>query len=74
MDYMERITIYKNDVGHSVEGDAVESAVVCISGEVVVLALNEIKTGKVAGPLCVSLELIAASGGVGIQVMGEIYI
>ena len=36
-------------------------------------ALNEMKTEKVSGPSHVSLELIiAASGGVGIQVMAEI--
>ena len=36
-------------------------------------ALNEMKTGKAPGPSEVSLELIAASGGVEIQVMAEIY-
>ena len=35
-------------------------------------ALNEMKTGKAPGPSEVSLELIAASRGVGIQVMAEI--
>ena len=35
-------------------------------------ALNKMKTGKAHGPSEVSLELIAASGGVGIQVMAEI--
>ena len=35
-------------------------------------ALNEMKTGKASGPSEVSLELVAASGGVGIQVMAEI--
>ena len=33
---------------------------------------NEMKTGKAPGPLEVSLELIAASGGVGIEVKAEI--
>ena len=32
------------------------------------------KTGKAPGPSEVSLELVAASGGVGIQVMAEIYL
>ena len=54
------------------EGDAVESAVVCVSMEEVLQALNEIKTGKNPEPSEVSLELIAASGGVGIQVLAEI--
>ena len=34
--------------------------------------LNEMKSGKAPGALDVSLELIAASGGVRIQVMVEI--
>ena len=54
------------------EGDAVEGPVVCVSREEVLQALNEMKTGKVPGHSEVSLELIAASGGVGIQVMAEI--
>ena len=33
---------------------------------------NEIKTGKHPGPSEVSLELIAASGGLGIQVMTDV--
>ena len=36
------------------------------------LALNEIKTGRAPEPSEISLELIAASRGVGIQVMAEI--
>ena len=35
-------------------------------------ASDEMKTGKAPGPSEVSLNLIAASGGVGIQVMAEI--
>ena len=35
-------------------------------------ALNEMKTGKIPGPSELSLEFIAASGVVGIQVMAEI--
>ena len=38
----------------------------------VLQALNEMKTGGKAGRSGVSLELIAASGGVGIKVMAEI--
>ena len=40
--------------------------------EDVLQTLNEIKTGKAPGPSEVSLELIAASRGIGIQVMAEI--
>ena len=46
------------------EGDAVEGPVVCVSGQEVLLALNETKTGKVPGPSEVTLELIAARGRV----------
>ena len=54
------------------EEDAVEGPVVCVNREEVLQALNEIKAGKAPGSSAVSLELIAASGGVGIQVMAEI--
>ena len=53
------------------EGDAVEGPVVCVSREEVQQALNEM-TGKAHGCPDVSLELIAASGGIGIQMMAEI--
>ena len=54
------------------EGDAVEGPVVCVSREEVLQALSEMKTGKAHGPSEISLQLIAASGGVGIQVIAEI--
>ena len=54
------------------EGDAVDGPVVCVSREEVLQALNEMKTGRAPGPSEVSLELIAASGGVGIHVMAEV--
>ena len=62
----------ENDWDNNVEGDAVEGLTVCISREEMLQALNEMKTGKAPGPSEVSLELIAASGGVGTQVMAEI--
>ena len=60
---MERIMNEENDWDQNVEGDAVESAVVCVSREEVHQASNEMKTGKAPGPSEVSLQLIAASGG-----------
>ena len=71
-DYIERVMNKENDWDHSVEGDAVEGPVVCVSREEVLQALNEMKTGKSPGPSEVSLGLITASYGVGIQVMAEI--
>ena len=46
------------------EGDAVEGPVVSVSGEEVLQALSEIKTGRAPGPSEASLKLIAASRGV----------
>ena len=71
-DYMERIMKEENDWDHNVEGDAVEGPVVCVSREGVLQTLNEMKTGRAPEPSEVSLELITASRGVGIQVMVEI--
>ena len=71
-DHMEMIMDEENDWDHNMEGDAVEGPVVCVCREEVLQALNETKTGKVPEPSEVLLELIVASGGVGIQVMAEI--
>ena len=62
----------ENHWDYNVKGDAVEGPVVCLCREEVLQALNETKTGKAPEPSDLSLELIAASGGVGIQVMAEI--
>ena len=61
----------ENDWVYDVEGGAVEGPEVCVSIEEVLQSLNEMKTGKDPEPSEVTLELIAASGGVGIQVMAE---
>ena len=71
-DYVERIMSEENDRDHSVEGDVEDGPVDCISREELLQALNEMKTGKDPGPSEVSIELIAADRGVGIQAMAEI--
>ena len=71
-DYMERIMSEENDWDHDVVGDAVEGPVVCVSRGEVLQALNEWKIGKAPGPSEISLELFAAIGGVGIDVMAEV--
>ena len=71
-DYVEGIMNAENDWDHNVEGDAVEGTVIFVSREEVLQALNEMKTGKAHGLSEVSLELIAANWGVGIQMMAEI--
>ena len=69
---MERIMNEENDWDHDVEGDALEGPVVCVSNEEVLPALSEMITGKAPGPSEVLLQFIAASRGVGLQVMDEI--
>ena len=71
-DCMERIMNEENVWDYDVDGDALEGLVVCVSREEVLHALNEMKTGKAPEPSEVSPELIAAIGGVGIQVMAEV--
>ena len=66
-DYMEKIMNEENDWDHNVEGP-----VDCVSREEVLQPLNKMKTGKVSVTSDVSLELIAASRRLGIQVMAEI--
>ena len=55
-----------------VEGYAVEGPVVCVCREEVLLVLKEMEIVKAPGPSEVSLELIPASGSIGIRVMVEI--
>ena len=69
---MERITNEENDWAQDVDGDAVEGPVVCVSREEVLQALNEMKTRNTPGLSEVPQEMIAVSGGVGIQMMAEI--
>ena len=71
-DYMESIMNEENHSDCNVEGEAVEGTVVRVRREEVLQALNEVKTGKAIGPSLASLELSAASGGVGVQVIAEI--
>ena len=71
-DYMERIMNEENDWDHDVEGDSVEGPVDCVHREEVLQALTEMNTAKAPGLSQVSLELFAASWGVGIQAMTEI--
>ena len=49
-DHMERIMNEENDWNHNVEGDAVEGPVVCVGREVMLQAINIVKTGHATGP------------------------
>ena len=61
-----------NEMSMDVNRNAVEGPVICVSREEMLQAWNEMKTGKSLGPSEISLKLIAASGGVGNQLMAEI--
>ena len=54
------------------EADLVEGPVERVSQEEVVKGMGEMKVGKAAGPSEVSVEMIAASGEIGIGVMVEL--
>ena len=62
-----RITNEENDWDHDLDG----GAVVCVSRGEMVYVFNEIEAGKANGLSDVSLGLIAASAGVGVQLMAE---
>ena len=66
---MERIMIEENKWDHNMEVDVVEGPGNYVGRGEVVHSSNKMKTGKAPGPSDVSLELITASRGVGIQVM-----
>ena len=74
-DYMERMMNEENYSDHYVEGDAVEGPLVCVIKCEVVQASNKLKTSKAHWLSDVSMELVAASGKVGIQmmIMSEFY-
>ena len=62
----------ENDLDHNVEGDPVKGPVDCVCRDEVVQAFNEIRNVKAPVPSDVSLELIAGSVEVQIQVMFEL--
>ena len=68
-DYMERIMNEEDDWDHYLEGNAVDGSADCVCGEDVVQALSKMTAGKGSGSSDVSLELIAASWGVGVHQM-----
>ena len=62
----------ENEWDQNVQAGLVEGPVERVSREEVVKALGKMKAGKAAGPSEVSVEMIAASGGIGIDVMMEL--
>ena len=70
-EHMERI-MNEEKWDQNVKAELVEGPVERLSREEVVKAIREMKAGKAAEPLEVSVEMIAASGEIGIGVMGEL--
>ena len=62
----------ENEWDQNVKAELVEGTVERVSREEVVKAIREMKAGKAAGPSEVSVEMIAASGEIGIGVMVEL--
>ena len=71
-EHMEKIMNEENEWDQKVEADPVEGPVEGISREEVVKAIKEMKIGKAAGPSEVCVEMIEASGEIGIDVMVEL--
>ena len=59
----------ENEWDQNVQADLVEGPAERVSREEVVKALGKMKAGKAAGPSAVSVEMIAASGEIGVDVM-----
>ena len=70
--HMERIMNEENEWDQNVQADLVEGPVKRVSREEVVKALGKMKAGKAAGPSEVSVQMIAASGEIRIDVMVEL--
>ena len=62
----------ENEWDQNVQADLVEGPPERVSREEVVKALGKMKAGKAAAPSEVSVEMIAASGEIGVDVMVEL--
>ena len=71
-EHMEEIMNEENEWDHMVETSVVSGPVECVSKEEVMKAVKDMKTGKASGPSDVSVELISASGEIGINVMRKL--
>ena len=71
-EHMERIMNEENEWDQNVQADLVEGPVEKVSREEVVQAVGNMKAGKAAGPSEISVEMITASGEIGIDMMVEL--
>ena len=71
-EHIEKIMNEKNEWDHMVETDVVEGPVEKVAHNEIVEAMQRMKSGKAAGPSEVSVEMIVASGEIGVKVMMEL--
>ena len=71
-EHMERVMNEKNEWDQNLQADLVEGPVERVRREEVVKAMEKMKAGKAAGLFEVSVEMIAASGEIGIDVIVEL--
>ena len=71
-EHMEKIINEENEWDHMVETDVVEGPVEKVARNEIVEAMQRMKSGKVTGPSEVSVEMIVASGKIGVKVMMEL--
>ena len=69
---MEKIMNEENEWDHVVETDLVEGPVEKVARNEIVEAMQSMKSGKATGPSEVSVEMIVASGEIGVKVMMEL--
>ena len=68
-EHMEKIMNEENEWDHMVETDEVEGPVEKVACNEIVEAIQRMESGKATGPSDVSVEMIVASGEIGVKVM-----
>ena len=71
-EHMEKIMNEENEWDHMVETDLVEGPVEKVAHDEIVEAIQSMKSRKVTGTSEVSVEMIVASGEIGVKVMMEL--
>ena len=71
-DHMEKIMNKQNKWDHMVETDLKERLVVKVTHDEIMEAIQSVKSGKTTGTFEVSVEMIVASGEIGVKVMIEL--
>ena len=69
MEHMEKIMNKENEWDHIVETDVVKGPVEKVARNEIVEAVQRMKSGKATKPFEVSVEMVVASGEIGVKVM-----